>query len=60
MNVWNPESIDNGIGYVYPPFNCENCGWCECCEFYDTESCDPICDMYETCYKDGVEVLQQI
>mgnify|MGYP003231546529 FL=1 len=39
------EGINNGIGYVYPPFHC-SCGWCS---FEDKEECKK-CDQYEKCY----------
>lgn len=42
------EGINNGIGYVYPPFHCE-CGWSEMCSFQDKEGCKK-CDQYEKCF----------
>lgn len=62
MNVYNPieedicpecksrvysEGINNGVGYVYPPFNCR-CGWSDYCEFADNDDCSH-CDQYEMC-----------
>lgn len=46
------EGIDNGIGYVYPPFFCGNCGWTEKCGLYNTENCTKDCTEYEKCYED--------
>lgn len=43
------EGINNGVGYVYPPFHCE-CGWSEMCAFENKEDCKR-CDQYEKCYK---------
>ena len=43
------EGVDNGVGYVYPPFHC-NCGWCECCYLKGTESCNTKCTEYKYCY----------
>ena len=43
------EGVDVGVGYVYPPLHCFNCGWSEHCHLYNTEDCNQICTEYENC-----------
>ncbi|BDR74285.1 hypothetical protein K144316041_p21240 (plasmid) [Clostridium tetani] len=42
------EGVNNGVGYVYPPFHC-GCGWSESCGYAEEENCKR-CDQYEMCY----------
>jgi len=45
------EGINNGVGYVYPPFHCYYCGWSEQCNLWDTDQCGSHCTEYEYCSK---------
>lgn len=45
------EGVNNGCGYVYPPFRCYYCGWSEQCELWDTDTCGDHCTEYEWCSK---------
>lgn len=49
-NTMYSEGVNNGIGYVYPPFHCE-CGWSEMCPYEDINSCKK-CDQYEFCFRE--------
>ncbi len=44
------EGIDVGIGYVYPPFHCNDCGYSEGCGSAGTEVCSR-CDQECYCNK---------
>lgn len=43
------DGVDIGIGYIYPPLHCENCGWSEKCDLFGTNNCTEICTEYEHC-----------
>ena len=49
------EGVDVGVGYVYPPLHCFNCGWSEYCHLYNTEDCNQICTEYKNCYNQRSE-----
>jgi len=49
--VAEAEGVHNGIGYVYPPLYCPNCGWSEKCSLWDTERCTSDCTQYGYCSK---------
>ena len=42
------EGVSNGIGYHYPPFHCDRCGYSERCG-YEGTNCNK-CDQYENCF----------
>ena len=45
------EGVSVGIGYVYPPFHCDSCGYTEKCDLYgELDNCKK-CTEYERCYK---------
>lgn len=52
MQKAEAEGVHNGIGYVYPPLYCTNCGWSEHCGLWGTENCDKLCTEYEKCFGD--------
>lgn len=43
------DGVNNGVGYVYPPMHCDNCGWSEHCHLWNTEQCSRKCTEYEYC-----------
>ena len=50
------EGIDNGIGYVYPPFHCDECGWVERCGYEKIGNCNK-CDQYKYCYREFTDIF---
>lgn len=43
------DGIHNGIGYIYPPLHCDNCGWSEHCYLGGTENCTKQCTEWHNC-----------
>lgn len=47
--VTDADGVHNGIGYVYPPLHCSNCGWSETCGLWGSDNCDSKCTEYQYC-----------
>lgn len=52
-NTMYSEGVNNGVGYIHPPFHCE-CGYSEMCGFADKKTCKR-CNQYDCCYGNEIE-----
>lgn len=45
--------VPNGVGYVYQPFHCDNCLWCEGCAEKEEgiEHCS-FCELFKYCWNE--------